>query len=121
MAYFELVESTGAVATGVLQALRAVCVFGISHVWFCEQDSGQCYNSWKGLATVVVVMGVMAFAAAKGAKHHSHHHSGLRRKSSNNTMYSPVHLEADDGGFGRSDSDILLDTFNNSKSHKMKN
>ncbi|KAJ3416900.1 hypothetical protein HDV05_007958 [Chytridiales sp. JEL 0842] len=65
ISYFQLVESTGAVATGVLQALRAVGVFGISHMWFCEMDGGQCYTSWKGLATVVVVVGVLGFAGGK--------------------------------------------------------
>jgi hypothetical protein len=65
ISYFQLVECTGAVATGVLQALRAVGVFGISHVWFCDIDKGQCYTAWKGLATIVVVLGVLAFAAGK--------------------------------------------------------
>ncbi|KAJ3316541.1 hypothetical protein HDU76_001721 [Blyttiomyces sp. JEL0837] len=66
VSYFDLVESTGAVATGVIQALRAVLVFGISHIWFCEIDSAQCFTSWKGLATLVVILGVMGFAYSKG-------------------------------------------------------
>ncbi|KAI8838739.1 hypothetical protein BJ741DRAFT_600479 [Chytriomyces cf. hyalinus JEL632] len=66
VAYFELVESTGGIATGVLQGLRAVGVFGLSHVWFCERDEGQCFTVWKGAATVIVVCGVVTFAAAKG-------------------------------------------------------
>ncbi|KAI8615476.1 hypothetical protein BC830DRAFT_1168571 [Chytriomyces sp. MP71] len=66
VAYFELVESTGGVATGVLQGLRAVGVFGLSHSWFCGIDENQCFNAWKGAATVIVVAGVVLFAAAKG-------------------------------------------------------
>ncbi|KAJ3192498.1 hypothetical protein HK101_006388 [Irineochytrium annulatum] len=65
VSYFELVGSTGGVATGVIQALRAVGVFGLSHLWYCGRDEAQCYTGWKGVATVVVVSGVMAFAWAK--------------------------------------------------------
>ncbi|KAI9345596.1 hypothetical protein BDR26DRAFT_818175 [Obelidium mucronatum] len=66
VAYFQLVESTGGVATGVLQGLRAVLVFGLSHVWFCGRDEAQCFTTTKGISTVIVVSGVVAFAAAKG-------------------------------------------------------
>lgn len=52
--------------------MRAVAVFGISHLWFCDQDAGQCYTTSKGIATVVVVSGVLAFAAAKGGGGHGH-------------------------------------------------
>ncbi|KAJ1551114.1 hypothetical protein HK096_003062 [Nowakowskiella sp. JEL0078] len=65
VAYFELVESTGAVATGILQALRAVLVFALSHWLFCASDNAQCYTTTKGIATIVVVSGVLAFAFAK--------------------------------------------------------
>ncbi|KAJ3116538.1 hypothetical protein HDU96_009426 [Phlyctochytrium bullatum] len=71
VSYFYLVESTGGVATGVLQALRAVGVFGLSHFWYCGVEESQCYTTWKGIATVVVVTGVIGFALAKsmdGAK-----------------------------------------------------
>ncbi|KAJ3187131.1 hypothetical protein HDU85_007169 [Gaertneriomyces sp. JEL0708] len=63
--YFELLESTGAVATGVLQALRAAIVFGLSHIFFCTRDSAQCFTVQKGLAAVVVVGGVIGFSVAK--------------------------------------------------------
>ncbi|KAJ3288679.1 hypothetical protein HK104_008035 [Borealophlyctis nickersoniae] len=63
--YFELLEKSGAVATGVLQALRAVMVFGLSHVIFCGRDKAQCFTVQKGLATVVVVGGVLGFSYAK--------------------------------------------------------
>ncbi|KAJ3122214.1 hypothetical protein HK098_003014 [Nowakowskiella sp. JEL0407] len=74
LAYFELVESTGAVATGILQALRAVLVFALSHYFFCERDGGQCYTAVKGWATVVVVTGVVGFAFAKARMKHRDHH-----------------------------------------------
>ncbi|RKO83994.1 hypothetical protein BDK51DRAFT_38451, partial [Blyttiomyces helicus] len=38
LAFFELLANVGAVATGVLTALRAVMVFGVSHVAFCGRD-----------------------------------------------------------------------------------
>ncbi|KAI8822675.1 uncharacterized protein EV422DRAFT_524948 [Fimicolochytrium jonesii] len=63
--YFQLLESTGAVATGVIQALRAVLVFTLSDYFFCAQDAHQCFTTVKGCATFVVVLGVLAFASSK--------------------------------------------------------
>ncbi|KAJ3227819.1 hypothetical protein HK099_000073 [Clydaea vesicula] len=66
--YFELVNCTGAVATGVLQALRAVLVFFLSHFFFCDQDAHQCFTFGKGLSTFFVILGVLGFAYAKSLK-----------------------------------------------------
>ncbi|KAJ3145587.1 hypothetical protein HDU86_000864 [Geranomyces michiganensis] len=66
--YFQLLESTGAVATGVLQALRAVLVFGLSHLLYCKQDAVQCFMPAKGAATLIVVAGVIGFSIAKAKK-----------------------------------------------------
>ncbi|KAJ3004276.1 UNVERIFIED_CONTAM: hypothetical protein HDU68_005199 [Siphonaria sp. JEL0065] len=92
VAYFQLVESTGGVATGVLQGLRAVLVFGLSHAWFCEKDEAQCFTSMKAISTVIVVSGVVAFAAAKGMAVHS-------------PKLGPAAMQSMDGGTG---DDILL-------------
>ena len=62
--YFILVKSAGAVATGVLQALRSVGVFIVSSTLFCKYHSGQCFTSEKGISTVLVVLGVVAFSVA---------------------------------------------------------
>ncbi|KAI8348873.1 hypothetical protein BD560DRAFT_410515 [Blakeslea trispora] len=45
--YYELIESTGNVATGVLQGIRAIVVYGLSHVLYCKEDHAQC--KWKKL------------------------------------------------------------------------
>ncbi|KAI8915394.1 hypothetical protein DFJ77DRAFT_462494, partial [Powellomyces hirtus] len=66
--YFQLLESTGAVATGVLQALRAVMVFGLSHILFCKGDAAQCFTMGKGFATAIVCAGVVGFSCAKANK-----------------------------------------------------
>ncbi|KAG2216149.1 hypothetical protein INT45_003775 [Circinella minor] len=42
--YFTLLESTGSVATGILQAIRAILVYGISHFWYCTTDAAQCFT-----------------------------------------------------------------------------
>ncbi|KAJ3210882.1 hypothetical protein HDU83_002409 [Entophlyctis luteolus] len=65
VAYFQLVDTTGGVATGVLQGLRAVGVFVLSDLWFCSVDPGQCFSVAKGAAAVIVVCSVVAFAAGK--------------------------------------------------------
>ncbi|GAA5803465.1 hypothetical protein HPULCUR_008947 [Helicostylum pulchrum] len=43
--YYELIERTGNVATGILQGLRAILVYAISHVWYCQEDSAQSQNA----------------------------------------------------------------------------
>ncbi|KAG2222026.1 hypothetical protein INT45_003671 [Circinella minor] len=40
--YYELIDRTGNVATGILQGVRAVLVYFISHVWYCNTDAAQC-------------------------------------------------------------------------------
>ncbi|RKP02768.1 hypothetical protein CXG81DRAFT_24556 [Caulochytrium protostelioides] len=67
LTYFQLLEHTGGVATGILQALRAVLVFGMSHGAFCHRDAAQCFTPSKGAATVLVVCGVLGFAFSKAA------------------------------------------------------
>ena len=62
IAYFRLLKSVGAVATGVLQALRAISVFGTSALLFCSFDPSQCYNTYKGIATALVAVGVIFFS-----------------------------------------------------------
>ncbi|SAM05723.1 hypothetical protein [Absidia glauca] len=62
--YYELIDRTGSVATGILQGLRAVLVYGISHVWYCSSDSVQCFTTYKGFGSMLVVLCVCLFTAA---------------------------------------------------------
>ncbi|KAI8364003.1 hypothetical protein EDC96DRAFT_511492 [Choanephora cucurbitarum] len=40
--YYELIDRTGSVATGILQGLRAVLIYVISDAWYCSSDPAQC-------------------------------------------------------------------------------
>lgn len=60
--FFNLMGSVGSISTGILQSLRAVSVFIISHLLFCDTHANQCYNAAKGLSTVVVVLGILYFS-----------------------------------------------------------
>jgi hypothetical protein len=62
LAYFNLLKSTGAVSTAVLQSLRAVLVFALSHSFFCSTDEAQCFTNGKWISTFCVVLGVLAYA-----------------------------------------------------------
>merc|ERR1719245_1153255 len=62
LTYFMLLGSSGAVSTGINQSLRAVFVFVISAIFFCEIQASQCFNSYKFLSLVVVIGGVMRYA-----------------------------------------------------------
>ncbi|CAJ0837901.1 11643_t:CDS:2 [Entrophospora sp. SA101] len=81
LAYYWLIKHTGNVSTGLLNSLRAVLVFGSSHWFFCQLDSGQCFNLWKGLSTVVVVGFVTSFTLSACRSFHSYSSSSFRISS----------------------------------------
>ncbi|CAM0136678.1 hypothetical protein VKS41_003486 [Umbelopsis sp. WA50703] len=66
--YYELIGLTGNVATGILQGLRAILVFGLSHFWYCNTDSAQCFTMWKGWGSLMVVGCVLVFTLGGGKK-----------------------------------------------------
>ncbi|KAL1934650.1 hypothetical protein VTP01DRAFT_6832 [Rhizomucor pusillus] len=59
--YYELIERTGNVATGILQGLRAILVYILSHAWFCTTDSAQCFTVYKGFGSILVISCVLLF------------------------------------------------------------
>lgn len=50
-----MLGSSGAVTTGIMQSLRAVCVFAISSVLYCSHQESQCFDTRRGIATLIVV------------------------------------------------------------------
>jgi hypothetical protein len=48
-----------------MQALRAVGVFGLSHIMYCGDDNAQCFTSGKLLSTFIVIGGVLSYSFAK--------------------------------------------------------
>ncbi|KAG2857854.1 hypothetical protein PC118_g13345 [Phytophthora cactorum] len=48
-----------------MQSLRAVCVFVISSMLYCSQQESQCFDTKRGVATLIVVSGVMFYSWAK--------------------------------------------------------
>ncbi|KAE9039198.1 hypothetical protein PR003_g5325 [Phytophthora rubi] len=65
LTYFVMLGSSGAVTTGIMQSLRAVCVFIISSMLYCSQQESQCFDTKRGVATLIVVSGVMFYSWAK--------------------------------------------------------
>ncbi|KAI8149793.1 hypothetical protein BJV82DRAFT_584654 [Fennellomyces sp. T-0311] len=63
--YYQLLESTGSVATGILQAIRAILVYAISHFWYCSTDSAQCFTVNKGCGSLLVIGCVLLFTLGK--------------------------------------------------------
>ncbi|RUS13106.1 hypothetical protein BC937DRAFT_86346 [Endogone sp. FLAS-F59071] len=59
--YYELIEKTGPVSVGVLNGLRAILVFGLSHYWYCETDTAQCFTVYKGWGSTAVVGCVLLY------------------------------------------------------------
>lgn len=74
-AFFHLLAHIGATSAGVVKAVQAVAVFGLSHKFYCSQDASQCLTTTKTASLVVVVSGVLAYvratAKAKSAKGHA--------------------------------------------------
>eukprot|EP00455_Lapot_gusevi_P052330 TRINITY_DN7952_c0_g1_i4.p1 TRINITY_DN7952_c0_g1~~TRINITY_DN7952_c0_g1_i4.p1 ORF type:complete len:220 (-),score=50.78 TRINITY_DN7952_c0_g1_i4:120-779(-) len=60
--YFMIVEQAGALSAGVMQGLKAVLVFSLSSIFFCQYQSSQCFDGFKGLSTLVVLGGVFTYA-----------------------------------------------------------
>ena len=78
--YFQLMGTVGAVSTGILQSLRsgnyfernhsifdrAVSVFVISSILFCNQHEEQCFNGYKSVSVICVILGVLYFIRING-------------------------------------------------------
>lgn len=67
ISHYDIVATVGAVPVGVLNAIRAVSVFGVSSLLFCTHQASQCYNSRKGASTAVVIIGAFGYSAASQA------------------------------------------------------
>eukprot|EP00960_Hanusia_phi_P065309 766055-Hanusia_phi.AAC.16 len=65
MSFFHLICHTGAVSTGILTALRAIGVFIVSGVWFCEHNPAQCLTTNKSIAACVVGFGAILYSIGK--------------------------------------------------------
>ncbi|CEP11553.1 hypothetical protein [Parasitella parasitica] len=63
--YYELIDRTGSVATGILQGLRAVLIYIISDAWYCESDSAQCFTKYKGVGSLLVIGCVFLFTVGR--------------------------------------------------------
>lgn len=65
--HYDIVATVGAVPIGILNALRAVSVFGASSWLFCAHQASQCYSSRKGASTALVILGALGYSAASAA------------------------------------------------------
>jgi drug/metabolite transporter (DMT)-like permease len=65
LTYFLLLGSSGAVTTGIMQSLRAVGVFVISSMLYCRLQESQCFDTKRGVSTLIVVCGVLFYSWAK--------------------------------------------------------
>ncbi|CAG8444582.1 8271_t:CDS:2 [Diversispora eburnea] len=65
LSYYSLMKRIGNVSTGLLNSIRAIVVFGLSHILFCDIDNGQCFNPWKGFSAITVIGFVTIFSISK--------------------------------------------------------
>jgi uncharacterized membrane protein len=90
MTYWSVVERTGAIFAGLANALRTVAVFFLSSMLFCRESSQQCVTTSKTVASMTVVLGVVAYqlcssgssSASKGKTIPTRVHGAHARKSS---------------------------------------
>jgi hypothetical protein len=64
VSYYVLLGTVGAVATGLLNALRALGVFILSHYMYCEVTAAQCLNVNKCWAALLIISGTVAYSYA---------------------------------------------------------
>ncbi|KAF9953440.1 hypothetical protein BGZ72_005414 [Mortierella alpina] len=60
--YYVLLSRINNIAVGILQSLRAVLVFVMSHYLFCSVSATQCFNQWKFVSAIVVIGCVTLFS-----------------------------------------------------------
>ncbi|KAI1301156.1 hypothetical protein EDD11_005780 [Mortierella claussenii] len=60
--YYVLLSRINNIAVGIMQSLRAVLVFVMSHYLFCGISSTQCFNEWKFVSAIVVIGCVTLFS-----------------------------------------------------------
>ncbi|KAF9087792.1 hypothetical protein BGX23_007866 [Mortierella sp. AD031] len=60
--YYVLLSRINNIAVGIMQSLRAVLVFVMSHYLFCGVSATQCFNQWKFLSAIVVIGCVTLFS-----------------------------------------------------------
>jgi hypothetical protein len=68
--YYSLLPAVGAATVGLLNAGRAVGVFVFSGIVFCSWQTVQCFTWARGVATVVVIGGIIVFTYGKALKNH---------------------------------------------------
>ncbi|KAG0202294.1 hypothetical protein BGX28_005151 [Mortierella sp. GBA30] len=64
--YYVLLSRINNIAVGILQSLRAVLVFVMSHYLFCQVSKTQCFNEWKFVSAIVVIGCVTLFSFNSG-------------------------------------------------------
>ncbi|KAG0281646.1 hypothetical protein BGZ95_001005 [Linnemannia exigua] len=70
--YYVLLSRINNIAVGIMQSLRAVLVFVMSHYLFCGVSSTQCFNQWKFLSAIVVIGCVTLFSFNSNPSASSH-------------------------------------------------
>jgi hypothetical protein len=60
--YYVLLSRINNIAVGIMQSLRAVLVFVMSHYLFCGVSNTQCFNEWKFVSAIVVIGCVTLFS-----------------------------------------------------------
>ncbi|KAF9897400.1 hypothetical protein BX616_005666, partial [Lobosporangium transversale] len=60
--YYVLIARINNIAVGIMQSLRAVLVFVMSHYLFCGVSDTQCFNEWKFISAIVVIGCVTLFS-----------------------------------------------------------
>eukprot|EP00762_Andalucia_godoyi_P000088 ANDGO_02306.mRNA.1 hypothetical protein len=65
-AFYEIVTQSGSITIGLLQAIRAVSVFFVSHLLLCGPgpDAVYCMSFMKALSAVIVISGMYLFSTS---------------------------------------------------------
>lgn len=66
--YYAVVSKLGATACGVMQGLVSVGVFSLSAILFCSTQPHQCFTYFKGVATLIVVTGIITYSYGSSKK-----------------------------------------------------
>lgn len=68
LCFFRLLHGVGSTTTGILKGVQSITLFVLSHIFFCSTQESQCFTQAKGVALVLVLLGVALYSAFQSTK-----------------------------------------------------
>jgi len=92
--FFIVAKTSGAVAAAVNKAVQSVSIFGLSALIYCDHHDEQCFTVAKGIATALVIGGVLGYGFF-GQKPEDSHNGFISKDDADETDYIEMPQDLD--------------------------